>query len=97
MYQCCFVRLMNAMEASIFTSVRALYLSQESANGGEKGIPAKGFLSLHFRFMVENFIETLLKMLSLVPISWEVRISLLLVRGVDGGSEMHCQKISKMN
>ena len=86
MYQCCFVRLMNAMEASIFTSVRALYLSQEGANGGEKGIPAKGFLSLHFRFMVENFIETLLKMLSLVSISCQ------LVGGLDGGYKMHCQK-----
>ena len=90
MNYCCFDGLMNAMEAIIFKifiifkSVN--FFSQEGANGWEKWIPAKGFLSLHFRFMVENFIKTLLKMLSLVPISCE------LVGGLDGGYKMHCQK-----
>ena len=88
----CFDGWMNAMEAIIFKifiifkSVN--FFSQEGANGWEKWIPAKGFLSLHFRFMVENFIET---MLSLIPISCEVRILLLLLGGLDGGSEMHYQ------
>ena len=93
MNYCCFDGLMNAMEAIIFKifiifiifkSVN--FFSQEGANGWEKWIPAKGFLSLHFRFMVENFIKTLLKMLSLVSISYQ------LVGGLDGGYKMHCQK-----